>query len=180
MNYGEKCNTAGRASTDGWASRPYHSGCDGPGGIAAWVRLRQGFRRRTSCYGGQVGASLLREDATKARQRCCAQLGAHIRFCETNPPFFERIFGVSDYEYICCEGNMRGKSVGSFWKTNPKSGGFGGFGCHIWVRFQKANPTLPHMAGGMTCTTYGQFFELFYAFPGALLSNWRVFSCRAR
>jgi len=54
--------------------------------------------------------------------------GAPIRFCETNPPFFEGIFDGSDYEYVCCEGNMREKSVGSFWKTNPPERVFDGFG----------------------------------------------------
>ena len=41
---------------------------------------------------------------------------------------------------------------------------------------RKVNPTLAHVAGGIEGTPRGQFFELFYAFPGALLSNWRVFS----
>jgi len=49
-----------------------------------------------------------------------------MRFCETNPPFFEWIFVVSGYEYICCTRNRRRKSVGSFWKTNPPEGGFRG------------------------------------------------------
>jgi hypothetical protein len=42
--------------------------------------------------------------------------------------------------------------------------------------FRKMNPTLAHVAMDIDGTTRGQFFELFYAFPGALLSNWRVFS----
>src|ERR1017187_328832 len=45
--------------------------------VARHVRLRQGFRRCWS-YGGRVDASLLREDATKARQRCCAQLDSNV------------------------------------------------------------------------------------------------------
>jgi hypothetical protein len=48
-----------------------------------WVRLRQGY-----------GAT-----------RCCAQLGAHIRFCETNPPFREEILNVTYYEYVVCHRN---------------------------------------------------------------------------
>jgi hypothetical protein len=48
-----------------------------------WVRLR------------------LRYGAT----RCYAQLGAHIRFCETNPPFWEGILNVTYYEYVVCHRN---------------------------------------------------------------------------
>src|ERR1039458_4761383 len=49
--------------------------------------------------------------------------GAHIRFCETNPPFCVLYFYVN----IILRGSYGEKdvrdSVGSFWKTNPNIGG---------------------------------------------------------
>ena len=87
------------------------------------VRRRQGFRVRDA-YGGrdsearQNGTSLLREDVKEARQK-----GAYIRFCETNPPFFDRIFDVTVDLHGCYVGMLWNISVGSFWKTNPKTGG---------------------------------------------------------
>src|ERR1039457_626246 len=133
-------------STDGWASRPYRLECDSHGGIAAWVRLRQGF-----------GAT-----------RCCAQLGAYIRFCETNPPFFDGFLDGSACEYRGSGIKTRRKSVGSFWKTNPPEPVCGVVFTEKWVRFRKTNPKLPHITRGTNSTTRRRFFELFKAFPGVL------------
>src|SRR5260221_6901769 len=78
---------------------------------AVWglIRLRQGY-----------GAT-----------RCCAQLGAYVCFCETNPPFFWRIYDVTFSIYGSCGGKAQINSVGSFWKTNPLLGVFG------WVRLRQ-------------------------------------------
>ena len=62
---------------------------------------------------------------------------APIRFCETNPPFFDGFFDGSGYEYMGYTRNARGKSVGSFSETNPPGGVFRGVGSDIW---QKMNP----------------------------------------
>ena len=88
----------------------------------------QGFRRRSSSYGGQVGAT-------------CG--GAPIRFCETNPPFFDGIYIVNAYECMRYARNARGESVGSFWKTNPPGRVFGVVSGEKWVRFRKAKPVAP-------------------------------------
>src|SRR5690242_18349383 len=67
----------------------------------------------------------LREEAS-AVAHCAWRTGRrhkkdppHIRFCETNPPFFDGVYDGSANEYIGCGRNLRGKSVGSFSKTNP-------------------------------------------------------------
>ena len=83
------------------------------------VRLRQGFRRRALCYGVT---------------RRCAQLGAYIRFCETNPPFWRTNYCVTSIlkgTYVACGGFLQ---VGSFWKTNPPGGCFSGVFLEKWVR----------------------------------------------
>ena len=52
----------------------------------------------------------------------------NMRFCETNPPFFDEI---SDGTFFVCDGyvgNCGTTSVGSFWKTNPKMGAKPGVG----------------------------------------------------
>src|ERR1017187_5758704 len=43
----------------------------------------------------------------------------HMRFCETNPPFFDNFLDVTPRRHRSCAGNPKKKSVGSFWKTNP-------------------------------------------------------------
>jgi hypothetical protein len=50
-------------------------------------------------------------------------------FYETNPLFWEWIFGITINPYGSCAGNIPKKSVGSFWKTNPIWGAFGRFDC---------------------------------------------------
>src|ERR1035438_10083597 len=50
--------------------------------------------------------------------------GPYICFCETNPPFFDRVFDVTIFTQLRCERNLRANSVGSFWKTNPPGGVF--------------------------------------------------------
>jgi hypothetical protein len=47
-------------------------------------------------------------------------------FYQTNPPFFRDFFDANGFEYAGCGGNLREKSVGSFWKTNPPGRGFEG------------------------------------------------------
>jgi hypothetical protein len=42
------------------------------------------------------------------------------------------------------------------------------------------NTKLTQVKEGVACTSREQFFELFYAFAGALLLNWLAISCRAR
>ena len=52
--------------------------------------------------------------------------GAHIRFCETSPPFWRTKFYVSwlrQITYAVCRGFLQ---EGSFWKTNPIGGVFEG------------------------------------------------------
>jgi hypothetical protein len=52
--------------------------------------------------------------------------GAHIRFCETNPPFLRQKLCTSSIlqdTYVVCRGFLQ---VGSFWKTNPPEGCFRG------------------------------------------------------
>src|ERR1035441_9037395 len=66
--------------------------------------------------------------------------GAPIRFCETNPPFWRQEFYVSfvlQDTYVVCRGFLQ---VGSFWKTNPPEGCFGGHLVGKWVRFGKTKP----------------------------------------
>src|ERR1039457_900325 len=79
---------------------------------AAWVRLRWGFGA-TRCWAQAYSARALRRPSD----------GAYIRFCETNPPFFDRVFDVTVCLHGCYVGMLRDISVGSFWKTNPKTGG---------------------------------------------------------
>ena len=55
--------------------------------------------------------------------RCCGQIVAHIRFCETNPPFFDGIFDVRAYDRVDCVGNLK---------------------IILWVRF----PKRTHFKGG--------------------------------
>ena len=61
-------------------------------------------------------------------------------FCETNPPFFDRICIVSGYEYMRCTGNAGAKSVGSFWKTNPPERVLGVVSGEKWGRFRETKP----------------------------------------
>src|ERR1035438_453450 len=88
-------------STDGWASRPYRLECDSHGGIAAWFRLRQGF-----------GAT-----------RCCAQLGAYIRFCETNPPILGGKTGVIYQGDNRLHRKIFGKNGGFVFENEPPGRG---------------------------------------------------------
>ena len=95
------------------------------------VRRRQGFRVRDG-YGGRDSEA--RQNGTRkllyaawvrlrwgfGATRCWGQFGAYIRFCETNPPFFDRFFDVTGCLHGCYVGMLRNISVGSFWKTNPK------------------------------------------------------------
>jgi len=78
-------------------------------------------------YGGRVGAAIRLRQGYGAT-RCCAQLGGHknMCFCETNPPFFVHILDAMVTAQGSCGGMLRRISVGSFWKTNPPEGCFGG------------------------------------------------------
>src|ERR1700722_17820790 len=78
------------------------------GGIRGLVRFRQGY-----------GAT-----------RCCAQLGAYIRFCETSPPFSGEIYDVTFTAYGNSAGKPERNSVGSVWKTNPNIGVFCRVSCN--------------------------------------------------
>src|SRR5437016_5613106 len=62
---------------------------------AAWIRLRKGFLRHTSCYGGQVGAT-----------RCCVERERNVPFYQTNPPFSEGFFDATFFTRNACSGNM--------------------------------------------------------------------------
>jgi hypothetical protein len=68
-------------------------------------------------------------------------------FYETNPPFFVRIFIVSDYEHICCTRNAREKSVGSFSKTNPPERVFRAASSGKWVYFRRTKPVAADDSG---------------------------------
>jgi hypothetical protein len=68
-------------------------------------------------------------------------------FCETNPPFFDRIFVVSGYEYMRCKRNARTKSVGSFWKTNPPGRVFRVASSGKWVCFRRTKPVAADDSG---------------------------------
>jgi len=59
-------------------------------------------------------------------------------FCETNPPFWRTFFCVSlvyQGTYVVCRPGLQ---VGSFWKTNPKLGGYEVVFIEKWVRLRKS------------------------------------------
>src|ERR1019366_6478864 len=62
--------------------------------------------------------------------RLCHRPGSaderNVPFYQTNPPFFDGFFNATTTTYGTYSGNVRNKSVGSFWKTNPPGGCFGG------------------------------------------------------
>ncbi len=115
---------------------------------------RDGYCRRVNCElrrnGGKRTARKYRRDASSTRCRettggtpaplrrqhvfgasrrtrlSAGKMGAYIRFCETNPPIWKAFLCVSSLcknTYAVCR---RGLQVGSFWKTNPPGGVFGG------------------------------------------------------
>jgi hypothetical protein len=87
------------------------SGCNSEG--RGWFSLRSvGFAQSPELRPSGVGTTRRLLGATPAP-----------RNCETNPPFIDRIFVISDYAYMRCTRNERWESVGSFWKTNPPERG---------------------------------------------------------
>ena len=70
-----------------------------------------------------------------------------MRFCETNPPFFERNSIVSNYEYVRCARNERWKSVGSFSKTNPPERVFWVVSGEKSGRFRETKPVATDKSG---------------------------------
>ena len=79
------------------------------------------FNVQLSRTGGAGGRN------STGRGRCTTRGGgAPIRFCETNPPFCDGVCDTTclwvEFYTVC----RRFLQVGSFWKTNPKSGMFWG------------------------------------------------------
>jgi len=91
--------------------------------------------------------SRFRNRAHRARlQRRGTKAAPNMCFCETNPPFFDGIFVVSDYGYMCCARNERRKSVGSFSETNLIRG----------PKVSVFAENEPKMRGKMEWKTYAQ------------------------
>jgi len=91
---------------------------DDEAGKEGAIRLRKGFLRRTSCYGGQVGASLLRGDATKA------ELRAPYTFLRNEPILLSITFRWIRSIHRDLHGLQRRLQRGSFGKNKPILGVF--------------------------------------------------------
>jgi len=120
FSYRKAINLAGHGVAGGvWSGRFFDIG--------------KGGKRRAQC--GKSGGTYAFAKASVFAKATTRQVGAtasltgskgleNMCFCETNPPFCDSIFDVSNYEHWSCNGKSRKKSVGSFWKTNPFLGVF--------------------------------------------------------
>ena len=101
------------------------------------IEPRKGFEAGRSTFKRTRG---IRRRQGFGATRCCAQLGAYIRFCETNPPFCDDVFDATATAHGSCGGNLRNIRWVRFGKTNPNVGGRRGRFIEKWVRFRKTKP----------------------------------------
>src|SRR5208282_5074346 len=83
-----------------------------------------GYSREQMNAQAYFARTLWRARGQAARVTSKGRRERNVPFYQTNPPFFGGFFDGSDCECMGCGGNVRRKSVGSFWKTNPPARGF--------------------------------------------------------
>jgi hypothetical protein len=113
------------------------------GGRAEW--RRSGDLRSRKVRGRETGTQQCHSNAESCGRDAHATSreiprGAHICFCETNPPFGESIFGVTTYEYYCCDENIRKIRWVRFGKRTQIRGVIWGCFSEKWVRFGRTKP----------------------------------------